>query len=114
VNTEIADTFRPSSMVRRFKRGTGMVTPRAPVRNGLETLQPGRDRLAPDAEAVLQQPDMFVPCDRADEVTAERMRSLTRSRTRPRGRGQWKLPRESAADDWGLGPSSEPASWRLP
>ena len=108
---ETADTFRPSVMVRRVKRGTGMVTPRAPVRFGLETLQPGRDRLIPGHEAVLRAPHIFVPCDRTDKQTAERMRSLTRSR---RGSSRSAPDTTGAASNYGLGVSRKrPKSWGL-
>lgn len=102
---EISGTTRPDKVVRRFKRGTGMVTPITPVKDGLEVLQPGVSRLVPDHELVVAQPHRFRPCDRSDRATAERMRQLTRSSGR--------TARASKLDGYGLGPPRQQArpSW---
>jgi hypothetical protein len=106
---------------RRSIAGEGMVTPRKPmtvVEDGkVETLEPGRHRLAVDHELVARNPDKFVACWKRDVKVRsqlcdmiERSRRLGSRRSLPTtqnlyGLGGSALDLTGPSNNYGLGGS---------
>jgi hypothetical protein len=108
----------------RKKLGDGMLTPVRPIQyrdqwsRGVQTLLPGRDRVAPQWWGYREHPEQFRVANRGDSVTAARHReTLERTRRhieRQLGRrGTTTRASRRPAKKFSLGPDRAP-KWRLP
>lgn len=66
----------PIARGRGVLAGTNMVRPVQPLTLGGAALWPESSRLSPAHPAVTSRPSMFMPCDRDDRATHERMLTL--------------------------------------